>query len=319
MEKVKQNIFFSIIIPSYNYSNAISRAIDSVLAQKSNNYTCEIVIIDDCSTDNTKSILEQYNSHPNSKIIYNKINKGPAYCRNLGISLSNGKYIVFLDADDELTENSLDTIHDFIKCKNNQQDFPNIIIANHNNITLDKANNTTSQKIIKNNKLSINNKDNLINYLLNKKISITAGSIIFNKEIFKKIKFDENLRQNEDLSVFTYCLANYQCLYLDYSTVNIYKHPASLRHQYNLLAEQKNVLDLVDIIFSPENMPADYTYLKKYYLSQRYLSLFRSLYLAKQYKQAKQFYHKAIKYKLTNLFRFNYLKKYLLSFLKLIS
>lgn len=322
MEEIKSDIFFSVIIPSYNYSNVILRAINSVQDQINNEFSIELIIVDDCSTDNSASILEQYISTTNYKninITHNKTNKGPAYCRNLGVSKSNGKYILFLDADDELAKNSLDTIYEFIISGDNQDSNIDVVIANHNNISLDKNNNLDSQKLVTNYKLSNNTTNNLRNYLFYKKISITAGSIIFNKAIFKRIKFNENLRQNEDLLVFTYCLANYKCLYLDFCTVNIYKHSASLRHQYTLLDEQRNVLDLVDSIFSPNNMPVEYLYLRKYYLSQRYLSLFRSSYLARQYKQAKYFYHKAISYKLTNLFKFNYLKKYLLTIVKDIS
>ncbi len=89
----------SIVIPTYNRKEMLLRAINSVLAQNYDNY--EILIIDDCSTDGTKDMIEALNKIiPTLKYFWNSKNMNSGYNRNLGYKMSQGKYIVFLDDDD---------------------------------------------------------------------------------------------------------------------------------------------------------------------------------------------------------------------------
>ena len=85
----------TVIIPIYNMEKYITEAVDSALNQTYEN--CEIIVIDDGSTDNTFNILKRYNNN----IRYIKQdNKGLACARNVGIKKSTGDYIALLDADD---------------------------------------------------------------------------------------------------------------------------------------------------------------------------------------------------------------------------
>ena len=104
--------FFSIIIPTYNRAHIITRAIDSVLAQSFSDY--EIIIVDDGSTDNTGEILKKYSSLSFSKFFYQE-NKGVSAARNLGALNAIGKYLIFLDSDDEVEENWLFDFYDILK------------------------------------------------------------------------------------------------------------------------------------------------------------------------------------------------------------
>lgn len=88
---------FSIIIPAYNVQDYIDRALESVLKQTFNDY--EIIIVDDCSTDNTYEKVKKYN---NIKLLKNEENKASGGARNTGLNYATGEYIVFLDADDYL-------------------------------------------------------------------------------------------------------------------------------------------------------------------------------------------------------------------------
>ena len=94
----------TVYITNYNYANYIKQAIDSVINQNFQDF--ELIIIDDGSTDNSKDIIEQYINNSKVKIIYQK-NKGLNATNNKALSLSKGKYIVRLDADDFLNENAL--------------------------------------------------------------------------------------------------------------------------------------------------------------------------------------------------------------------
>ncbi|MGD1918033.1 MAG: glycosyltransferase family 2 protein [Pleurocapsa sp.] len=85
----------SVVIPAYNAAHFLGQALESIFAQTYTEY--EIILVDDGSTDNTKTILEPYLSRIN--YIYQP-NKGVAAARNKGIEIAQGRLIAFLDADD---------------------------------------------------------------------------------------------------------------------------------------------------------------------------------------------------------------------------
>lgn len=98
----------SIIVPVYNAEKYISDTIIS--AQEQTYLNIEILIIDDGSTDKTKSIVNVLaKSDSRIKYIYQS-NKGPAETKNLGIEQFNGEYAIFLDSDDLLEKNAVETL-----------------------------------------------------------------------------------------------------------------------------------------------------------------------------------------------------------------
>lgn len=93
----------SIIIPAYNASNTIVRCLDSIykLSMKDDEY--EIIIIDDCSKDNTIAVIENYaKQRTNITLLCQPKNQRQGAARNRGIAIATGKYIAFVDADDEI-------------------------------------------------------------------------------------------------------------------------------------------------------------------------------------------------------------------------
>ncbi len=97
-------ILVSIIIPTFNRSQLLVRAITSVINQKYTNW--ELIIVDDGSTDETKEVVEKFQEV--NKISYFKIeNSGVSAARNYGIKLAIGEWVAFLDSDDEWLPNKL--------------------------------------------------------------------------------------------------------------------------------------------------------------------------------------------------------------------
>jgi glycosyltransferase involved in cell wall biosynthesis len=88
----------SIIIPTYNRENIVSRAIHSILAQTYQNF--EIIVVDDASTDNTESVISGF-TDPRIQYVRQLQNGGAGVARNVGINVAQGQYIAFLDSDDE--------------------------------------------------------------------------------------------------------------------------------------------------------------------------------------------------------------------------
>lgn len=97
---VTDKICVSIIIPNYNHAQYLRQRIDSVLNQTYKNW--ELIILDDCSTDESKDIIEDYRFHPKiSKIIYNKKNSGSTFIQwEKGIALAKGEFIWIAESDD---------------------------------------------------------------------------------------------------------------------------------------------------------------------------------------------------------------------------
>jgi len=100
----------SIIVPTYNAEKTIKDCIESILSINYKNY--EAIFVDDGSTDNTVSIIEEFAcKSKNIKLVKQK-HKGPASARNLGVKMSNGKIIFFTDSDCIVPKN---WIREFLK------------------------------------------------------------------------------------------------------------------------------------------------------------------------------------------------------------
>jgi len=112
--------FFSVIICTYNRAELLPRALDSLLTQSYRNF--EVLIIDDGSTDGTQAIVKKYMSNALPiRYLYHK-NRGLPLSRNVGILASAGKFITFLDSDDEYLPNHLE-IRKNIICESPDTDF----------------------------------------------------------------------------------------------------------------------------------------------------------------------------------------------------
>jgi len=101
-----KDILVDVILPNYNKADFLEEAINSVVNQTYKNW--HLYIIDDNSTDNSKSIIEKFSDLKNITIVKLKKNKGPSFCRNYGMRISKSKYISFIDSDDSWTNNKLE-------------------------------------------------------------------------------------------------------------------------------------------------------------------------------------------------------------------
>ena len=120
---IMANTLFSILVPVYNVESYIREALDSILAQESNDY--EVILIDDGSTDSSGSICDEYqNKYPDKFFVTHKKNEGLIAARREGIRQAKGVYSVFLDSDDMLEKNCLHKLREII---NSQKDLDVVI------------------------------------------------------------------------------------------------------------------------------------------------------------------------------------------------
>ena len=137
----------SIIIPMYSSENTIEKTIESITNQKDFD-KCEVILIDDCSKDNTVMICEEISKKfSNIRLLKNEINLGICKNRNKGIENATGDYITFCDDDDELLPNF---ISDQLKIINNEKNI-DMIKFGRELVSINAKNEIFERKQTKNN------------------------------------------------------------------------------------------------------------------------------------------------------------------------
>lgn len=121
----------SIIIPVYNIVHYIERCVDSVINQTFNN--CEIIIVDDGSTDGGYEKCDNLAKKDKRIKILHKINGGISEARNRGIEIATGDYLFFLDGDDYIEKNTIETLVNLLEI--NKADVSVVFKTDHNDRT----------------------------------------------------------------------------------------------------------------------------------------------------------------------------------------
>jgi Glycosyltransferases involved in cell wall biogenesis len=119
-------MLFSVIIPVFNVDQYLRDCLDSVMSQIFNDF--EVICINDGSTDESLSILEEYSKKDSRIVIVNQENKGLSGARNMGLKAAKGEYVFFLDSDDWITPDALQILANSISgedvlCFNGQRYF----------------------------------------------------------------------------------------------------------------------------------------------------------------------------------------------------
>lgn len=236
----------TIIIPNYNKGKYIKECINSVISQTFKNW--ELIIIDDHSNDESINILDDFLFNKNIKIFKLKKNKGPSFCRNFGMRISNSKYIAFLDSDDYWTTNKL---------------LDQISFMEKNNYSVSYTDYKSIFEINKKEKITnIKDKFNLNSFLTN--TSINTSTLILKKNIIGTLKF-KKLDLLEDYifkcellkkGIEAYKLNIIGAIYRinkENRSLNYYKNLISLfmlNRKFNNLNFFKNVFSIILVVFN---------------------------------------------------------------------
>ncbi len=107
----------SVITPNYNHAKFLNERLDSIFSQTFQDF--ELIILDDCSTDNSREIIESYRNSPNVSIHYNSKNSGSPFKQwKKGIMLAKGEYIWIAESDDLAEPTFLETMVEKLKAGN---------------------------------------------------------------------------------------------------------------------------------------------------------------------------------------------------------
>lgn len=214
------NPFFSVIIPTYNRSKFLKIAIDSVLNQTFSDY--ELIIVDDGSTDNTKQIIDEFDSQKIDYVFQS--HQGVSSARNKGINQAKGEFIAFLDSDDRFRRNKLEVTYEYIKKYPQYKIFHTEEIWYRNSKLL-------SQKIHHKKPSGF-----VFSHSL-KLCSLSISTVAIKKDIFDEIGcFDENLPACEDYDFWLRVTSRYPVFLIpEYLTIKEGGHPNQQSKKYPAL------------------------------------------------------------------------------------
>lgn len=130
---MKENQKISVIIPMYNAEKTVVQALDSIRLQQVGDYSFEVIVVNDGSTDASKDVVEQYrDKNPQMNItLLNQPNSGVSKARNTAMQIATGDFIALLDADDVWLPNKTLRQLPFLFCQENNVDFISCRRKNH--------------------------------------------------------------------------------------------------------------------------------------------------------------------------------------------
>ena len=275
----------SIIIPTYKRSEMIGRAINSVLHQTYKNI--EVIVVDDNDEDSeyrkiTEEKVKQYLNLPNFTYLKHNKNKNGAVARNTGIKKAKGKYIGFLDDDDEFLKEKIEMQVNALK---NTDDKIGAVYCGYNVL---RGNKIISQ-------ITLNDKGDLFEKLLLMNWGTGSGSnVLFKRSVFESIGlFDEELTRHQDWDILLRMFYKFEIIDIPQIGLNIYKDS-----RINIPNADKFVeIEKYFIGKFYDRIKTLPEYIENEILQKHCLELCTAYLKNKNYKEAKKYYKIADKYK----------------------
>lgn len=228
---------FSIIIPVYNVEKYLEACLDTVFCQKFTKDEFEVICVDDGSTDRSAQILERYGLKYHNLVIIHKNNEGVAAARNAGMLVAHGDYIWFIDSDDIVAENALQTIHEAINKSSSKPDRLKFgSWACYENITKDEI-----KDIQKNSKPNYDYNNTVVWNCCFKREFLITHDIVFNS----KMSYSED-------TLFTAVVLAKGAISKDISDI-LYFHrynPSSLLASYDSVHNEKRIESWIEALMT---------------------------------------------------------------------
>lgn len=237
MKKINLMSFITVIIPNYNHAPYLKERIESIL-----NQTCqdiEIIILDDASTDNSKTIIEQYRDHPKVKeIIYNTRNSGSTFRQwKKGIDCAKGEYIWIAESDDSADPGFLEAI---INCFEKNDDTGLVFTQSFRynskgEITGNWSFHTSGMNDhLWQNNFTMNGPDFIKSYMFYKNAIPNASAVVFKKSVYERAGgLNTDFKINGDWFLYTRILA--------ISGIGFISEPLSYFREHDNQGSSKNI------------------------------------------------------------------------------
>jgi len=284
------DILFSIVLPTYNRAELLDNAIQSVLEQEYTNF--ELLIVDDGSTDNTKTLVNQIKDG-RIKYYYKK-NEERNIARNYGVSMARGHYISFLDSDDILYKNHLFEAKKLIKDIME----PEVIHLNYEIIGLKReASLITKKNIKKANKPLIY--DNILQ----------CNSIFIRRDIAKEYRFlnSSNAIVGEDYYLWLKLACRFEITVSPVVTNAIIEHKQRSLRDINLQKFELGTNEIINALKEDKEFRSYYRHKADRYFANRFILLALYLSIGKKKKLAIKYLRKAFSESPTSVFSWRFI------------
>jgi glycosyltransferase involved in cell wall biosynthesis len=274
--------FFSVVIPSYNRAAFIEATLQSVLSQTYPHY--EIIVVDNCSTDDTEEVLQRYIHAGQIQFIKHEQNFERARSRNTGMSAARGDFVTLLDSDDFMYPTNLADAADYarahpdIKCFHNLYEF------------VDCEGNVLRRQTLP----SLNNQ---LKAIASGNFMTCIGDFI-HREIYEQYKFDvtPELTGGEDWEFWLRVLAHYKVGRVEKINSGILQHEGRSVNNQSLDSMKRGLAHLCAKVETEPDLAAVYRpYLKRIRASSLlYLAILANT--GGRFREAREFLKHAVKH-----------------------
>lgn len=288
------NQLVSVVVPSYNYDKYIFECLESIAKQNYKNI--ELIIVDDCSKDQSLKVIEKFinkykkmNRFHRIEFIKHFKNQGAHYTINEGIELATGKYIAVINADDLYEQNRFSSMIPYMENEKKQIAFSSIEIINDKS-ELAKGQEADNFRAIQK---RIEETGEVWKALIIQNVAISTGNLIFTKQLYKNLKGFKEYKYIHDWDFILRATLIDEPLYIKETkyfyrlhTTNSFRELGSIADQEvnevltNFFNEiKKNKIDNPKITkLQVEQMIKD-TYLMKYWKQNRLKEIIKKLFL----------------------------------------
>lgn len=249
-------ILLSFIIPVYNVESYLKECINSILQYMTDE--CEIILVNDGSTDKSRDICEQYSDNDFRIKTVNKDNGGLSSARNVGMSVAKGKYITFVDSDDKIYPDSLIDILNWIKESKTDLCFLSAYKYFQDGKLIDLGESIVKSELI------LQNKEKAIHYLASRpKYPGSAWAKLYRRDFLNKnnLHFPYDRRFSEDLGFIRDCILCAENF--DFLDIPYYQYRCKRQGSITNSVTSKNFNDLLIFVeesiemLTVNNMPKD--------------------------------------------------------------
>jgi len=187
----------SVVIPNYNHSRFLRRRVDSVLSQTFQDF--ELILLDDCSTDDSRSMLSKYADDPRVRIDFSEVNSGSTFKQwNKGVRLAHGEYVWIAESDDYADEKLLQRLVAVLDAE------PQVVFVNCRSWRVyadDRVDGYADSHLLDfdrekwTNDFNLDGREECRNYFVYLNPVFNASSVLFRKAVYERVGgADERLR-----------------------------------------------------------------------------------------------------------------------------